>query len=57
MNYELPLDTGDDLDELVAKMDAILDEQFMREVDAALERLERRDDEVVSIEIAAPLAG
>ncbi len=57
MNYELPLYAGDDLDELVAKMDAILDEQFMREVDAALERLERRDDEVVSIEIAAPLAG
>lgn len=44
MNYELPLDVGDDLDELVSKVDAILDEQFMREVDEALERLRGRDD-------------
>lgn len=53
MNLELPLDVGDDLDELVAKVDAILDEQFMREVDEALERIARRDDD----EAAAPLAG
>ncbi len=45
MNYELPLDIGDDLDALVAKVDAILDEQFLREVDEALERLARRESD------------
>jgi hypothetical protein len=54
VNYELPLDMGDDLDELVAKVDAILDEQFLREVDEALERLRCRGD---GDAIAPPLAG
>jgi hypothetical protein len=53
VNLELPLDVGDDLDDLVAKVDAILDEQFMREVDEALERIARQQDE----EAAASLAG
>jgi hypothetical protein len=53
VNYELPLEPGDDLDELVAKVDAVLDEQFLREVDEALERLARRHDG----DDAIPLAG
>jgi hypothetical protein len=54
VNFELPLDVGDDLDALVARVDAILDEQFLREVDEALDRLaRRRGDE----ELAPPLAG
>ena len=53
MNLELPLDTGDDLDDLVAKVDALLDEQFMREVDEALERIARRRDD----DLAPPMAG
>ncbi len=55
MNYELPLDdVGDDLDALVAKVDAILDEQFLREVDEALERLAIRPSDP---ELAPSLAG
>jgi len=54
VNYELPLDVGDDLDALVAKMDAILDEQFLREVDEALERLARREGDP---ELMPSLAG
>ncbi len=54
MNFELPLvETGDDLDDLVAKVDAVLDEQFLREVDEALERLARRGDG----DAEQPLAG
>lgn len=54
MNLELPLvETGDDLDDLVAKVDAVLDEQFLREVDEALERLARRGAD----DAEQPLAG
>lgn len=55
MNYELPLDVdaGDELDGQFAKLDAVLDEQFLREVDDALERLaQKRTDELLR-----PLAG
>jgi hypothetical protein len=55
VNLELPLDgIGEDLDELVARIDAILDENFMREVDAALERYSQAGDPELVIE---PLAG
>lgn len=56
MNFELPLvDVGDGLDDLVAKVDAVLDEQFLREVDEALERLARRG--LNDAEAEQPLAG
>lgn len=56
MNLELPFaDDGNDLDELVARIDSVLDERFLREVDEALERIARQRGEV---EIAAePLTG
>ncbi len=55
MNIELPFaDVGDDLDELVARIDVVLDEQFLSEVDAALERLQVKDGVELEIE---PLAG
>ncbi len=54
MNYELPLDLGDDLDAMVAKLDAVLDEQFLREVDEALERLAHRESDP---DLAPQLAG
>ena len=58
MNYELPLDAdaGDGLDDLVARVDAVLDEQFLREVDEALDRLARRRDGEPDTG-AVPLAG
>ncbi len=55
MNIELPFaDVGDDLDALVARIDAVLDESFLREVDEALERMARPGEVEIVVE---PLAG
>jgi len=55
VNFELPFDdVGDDLDELVARIDSVLDERFLREVDAALERIATSREVEIVVE---PLAG
>ncbi len=55
MNFELPFDdVGDDLDELVSRIDAVLDESFLREVDQALERIAASPEVEIVVE---PLAG
>ena len=55
MNFELPFaDVGDDLDELVARIDSVLDESFLREVDEALDRIAREREVEIVVE---PLAG
>jgi hypothetical protein len=54
VNIELPFDdVGDDLDELVARIDGVLDEQFLSEVDAALERLQAKDGVELVVETLA----
>jgi len=54
VNFELPFDdAGGDLDELVSRIDAVLDESFLREVDAALERIAQQRE----VERVEPLAG
>ncbi len=56
MNFELPFDdAGDDLDELVSRIDAVLDESFLREVDEALERIAATHGGVEIV--VEPLAG
>jgi hypothetical protein len=55
VNIELPFDdVGDDLDALVARIDSVLDESFMREVDEALARMAQPREVEVVVE---PLAG
>ncbi len=43
MNLDLPLDvSGDELEDMLADMDKALDADFLREVDATLERIARQ---------------
>ena len=40
MNLELPFDvSGDELDDILADLDRAVDVEFLREVDASLERI------------------
>ncbi len=53
MNMDLPFDdAGDDLDELVTRMDGVLDEAFLRDVRNAIDLIDVRE-----VDVAEPLAG